>query len=113
MSSSTYFQNVPYSLALRLVRICSDKSDLEKRLVELKDMLKSRNYNTNIVNAAISKAKNLERKEVLKKVVKQKNERPVLAITYHPKLPSVSAIIKKHYRTMTKDPNTKKVFPAP
>ena len=110
---SHIFKNVPYSLALRLVRICSDKSDLEKRLEELKNMLKSRNFNTNIINAAITKAKNLERKEVLKKVVKHKNERTVLAITYHPKVPSISTIIKKHWRTMSKDPKAKEIFPQP
>ena len=84
-----------------------------KRLDELKEMLKSRKYNANIINSAITKAKNLERKEVLKKVIKRKNERTVLAVTYHPKLPSISAIIKKHYRTMTKDPSAKKMFPLP
>jgi peptide-methionine (R)-S-oxide reductase len=110
---SHIFKNVPYSLALRLVRICSEKADLERRLSELKDMLKSRKYNTNIINAAITKAKNLERKEVLKKVEKHKNERVVLALTYHPKLPSISSIIKKHYRTMIKDQTTKKIFPLP
>ena len=107
------FKNVPYSLALRLVRICNKKSDLDRRLEELKEMLKSRGYNTNIIIAAITKAKNLERKEVLKKVIKHKNDRTVLAVTYHPKLPSISAIIKKHYRTMAKDPNTKKILPKP
>ena len=71
------------------------KSDIEKRLGELKEMLKSRNYNTNIINAAVTKAKNLERKEVLKRVIKRKNDQTVLAVTYHPKLPSISAIIKK------------------
>ena len=36
--------NIPYSLALRLVRICSTKMALDKRLAELKDMLLSRGY---------------------------------------------------------------------
>jgi hypothetical protein len=36
--------NIPYSLALRLVKICSTKTALDKRLAELKDMLLSRDY---------------------------------------------------------------------
>ncbi len=43
------FKSVPYSLAMRLVRICSDKNDLKKRFTELEEMLRSRQYNKNIV----------------------------------------------------------------
>ena len=35
------FHNVPYSLALRLMRICSQKEDLVKRFEELSTMLKN------------------------------------------------------------------------
>jgi hypothetical protein len=83
------FTNVLYSLALRIVRICSSKETLDKRLSELEVMLTSRKYNKNVIKAAIVKAKSVPRKEALKKVMKTKNERPVLAITYNPKLPSV------------------------
>ena len=55
------FENVPYSLALRLVRICSRKEDLESRFEELKVMLLSRKYNKNIVEAAIVKASKIDR----------------------------------------------------
>jgi hypothetical protein len=95
------------------VRICSSKDTLDKRLVELEKMLISRRYNKNVLKAAISKAKTVPRAEVLKKVTKTKNERPVLAITYNPKLPSISKIVQKHWNTMAKDPNAKKCFPKP
>ena len=45
-------QNIPYSLALRIVRICSDEKSRDARLNELKQMLLSRNYSKNIINAA-------------------------------------------------------------
>ena len=62
------FKNVPYSLALRLIRICSNKETLGRRLSELREILLTRNYNKNVVNAAIEKASKLNRTEVLKKV---------------------------------------------
>ena len=68
-------------------------------------MLMSRKYNKNIVKAAIEKAKEIPRSVALNKVTKSRNERPVLAITYNPKLPSVSKIVQKHWKTMVKDPN--------
>jgi peptide-methionine (R)-S-oxide reductase len=110
---SHIFKSIPYSLALRLVRICSTKELLNKRLDEFKIMLLSINYNKNIINTAISKAKTIDRSEILKRRQHTKNDRVVMAITFNPKLPSVSKIIKKHWITITHDPLMKKVFPKP
>jgi hypothetical protein len=100
---------VPYSLALRLVRICSEKQDLHKRFKELEAMLISRQYKKNIVKEAIEKASKLDRLEVIKKVERKSTDRVVLAVTSHPKLPSLSKIIKKHWRTMIKTQLQKKL----
>jgi hypothetical protein len=110
---SHIFKNIPFSLALRLVRICSEKEDLKKRLDELKIMLLSRKYNKGIINTAIKKALELDRTEALKKVSKKPNERVICALTFNPKLPSVSNIIHKHWKTMTTDKNMLEVFPKP
>ena len=107
------FKNVPYSLALRILRICSTRESLEKRLGELKRMLLSRDYNKRIVKNAIDAVGALDRNKILQKVVKKSNERIVLALTYHPKLPSVPQILKKHSRTLTKDNKMLKIFPTP
>ena len=55
------FTNIPYSLALRLVRICSTKEILSQRLEELSKMLLSRCYNKNVIKAAVDKASKLDR----------------------------------------------------
>ena len=78
------FSNIPFSLALRLVRICSTKELLTQRLNELAEMFLSRNYNKNIVKAAILKASKLDRSEAIKKVIKEQTDRVILAVRYHP-----------------------------
>ena len=108
---SHIFNNIPYSLALRLVRICSTNETLNLRFKELETMLLSRNYNKNVISAAIERASLLDRREVLKKVTKTESKRVIMVLRYHPKLVSVSNIIKKHYTTMIKDPILKKIFP--
>ena len=40
-------KSIPYSLAYRLIRICSEPDVLTKRLAELKDLLLSRDYRPN------------------------------------------------------------------
>ena len=105
--------NIPFSLALRIVRICSTIVAREKRFSELKEMLLSREYSAGIINAAIERARNIQRSEALKTVFRPKTtDRPVLSIQYHPMLPSISKIIQKHYRTMTLDPHMKEIFPS-
>ena len=108
---SHIFNNIPYSLALRLVRISSTKESLTKRLCELEAMLLSRSYNKNVVKSSLGKAKNLDRLEVFKKVTQTETKRVIMVLRDHPKLISVSSIIKKHWTAMIKDPVLKNIFP--
>ena len=107
--------NIPFSLALRIVRICTDMSERDMRLQELKDLLLAMNYKNNLINAAIEKAVKIPRAEAIKKVIRKKDpDRVVFSIMYDPRLPSISHILQKHYRTMVaSDPKLKEIFPKP
>ena len=62
----------------------------------------------------IKKARQVKRTEALKKVVKeQKSRRPVFVISYDPRLPSITKIVGRHWRTMKQDPYLAEVFPLP
>ena len=78
-------------------------------------MLVARDYKLNIVNECIRKARAVPRKEALKDVIKEVgNPRPVFVVLYDPRMPSVSSIVTKHWRTMVNtDPYLREVFPAP
>ena len=106
-------KNIPYNLAYRILRICSDKENVMKRLGELKNLLITREYREQSVVDAISRVLKISRAEAIKKVEKQKNERPVFILTFNPALPSVSHSLQKHWRVMISDPYLKKVFPKP
>ena len=108
-------KNIPFSLAYRIIRICSEPTTRDLRLEELKDLLLARDYKPGIVTAAINRAKNISRIDALRKVVKNEieNVRPILVVPYDPRLPGIPAIVKKHWRTMTLDPHLKEIFPLP
>ena len=55
-------------LAYLLVRICSSQENLKIRFKQLRETLQSRGYRPKVVDAAIEKARTLDRKEALKKV---------------------------------------------
>ena len=106
-------QNIPYNLCYRLLRICSNNETLERRLAELKELLVSRSYRPKSIDDAINKVMKIPREEALKKVERKENERPVFIISYNPALPSLTQILKRHWKVMSKDPYLKKVFPEP
>ena len=60
---------------------------------ELREMLLNRKYNKNIVDAGLKKAKEMDRLEALKRVVKEGNDRVVLAVKYHPLYQVFQAVI--------------------
>ena len=110
---STVCENIPYSLALRIVRICSKPETRDQRLEELKQLLLNRSYKLNIINAAIAKAKNVPRDEALKRVIRPPTNRPVFPVTHHPALPSIPKIVSKHFRTMIQNPHMADTFKNP
>ena len=71
------------------------------RLEELKEMLLARDYKLNIINECIRKARAMPRTEALKDVEKEIGPpRPVFVVLYDPRMPSISGIVKKHWRSM-------------
>ena len=108
-------ENIPLSLAIRILRICSETHTRELRYSELKNMLLERNYPEGIVDAALNKARQIPRSVALRKVVRNSplSRRPIFVVSWDPRLPSVSAITNKHWRTMTQDPLMKEIFSEP
>ena len=107
-------KNIPYSLAYILLRICSDAEMFQKRLEELRRDLLSRNYKPRIVDDAFKRVSQIERNEALKRVSKTKSEDTMLVTTYHPQLPPVSKIVKKHWKVMVDEsPRLKRCFKKP
>ena len=100
---------------MRINRICSKPEIRESRFNELKQMLLDRNYSKGMIDSAIQRARSISRPEALKVVVRPKTTRkPVCVVTWDSRLPSFSAISKRHWWTMTTtEPFLKEVFPQP
>ena len=88
------FKSIPFSLAMRIVRICSETQARDNRLQELKEMLLSRGYTPGILDAAIAKARAIPRQKALKRVTRHTgNQRPKFVVSYGPRLPPIPPII--------------------
>ena len=91
--------NIPNSLAYRIVRICSKPELWDVQFTIVKDFLLSRDYNSSIVDSAIVRAKAIPREVALKQVEKkEKPDRVIMSISFNPQLSCISSIIQKHWR---------------
>jgi peptide-methionine (R)-S-oxide reductase len=105
-------KNIPYSLAYRIRRICSEEAAFEVRLQELKEMLVLRDYKPNIIDEAISRVKKIPRQEAIQKVIYSQPscEKVNFAIHFDPRLPKISSIVNKHFGLMKQDSLCAKIF---
>jgi hypothetical protein len=104
-------KNIPYSLALRVRRICSQENTFDKRSKELEKHLNARNYNKHLVQDAIQRAKTTNRETLLNyKEVTPKDKIPFV-LTYHPELPDIRGILDKHWSTIESSKRLSKIFP--
>ena len=60
--------NIPFSLAYRLKRICSQEESFIKRLKQLKDWLLECKYKEKVIESAFTRVRKLTRQETLKKL---------------------------------------------
>lgn len=106
-------RNIPYSQALRLRRICSDDNAFEVRCNELAKQFVGRGYRSGEVKRSIEKASHISRADALSYTTKTRSQRVPLVTSFHPDLPPLQAIIKKHWPIIESQSRFKKVFPVP
>ena len=108
--------NIPYSLAFRVKRNCSDPTKYSIRMEELRVRLLERGYKPRCIDNAFRKVDGLDRDQILERVVKvERNKKRVRAMfTYDRRLPQLSSIFNKHWKTMTEeDIRLKSIFKEP
>ena len=102
---------IPYSLALRLRRICSTDQSFKTRTSELISYLLKRGYSLNFLKKQINRAADIPRHVALQPKPKTSTNRIPFTLTYNPTLPSISSIIKKHFNILHSSNRCKEVFP--
>ncbi|KAK3756747.1 hypothetical protein RRG08_018469 [Elysia crispata] len=107
-------RSIPYSLAFRLVRICSSEPALTRRLNDLKHHLKKRGFPPKHTQAAINKALEAPRSKALQRKDRSLSEsqRIPLVLTYNPALPNIPSILKKYFPILQTSDRCKKAIPT-
>ena len=95
-------KSIPFSLALRIRRICSTTEKFQERTNELLEFLCKRVHRRQYVQSQINKAFQIPRLDTLFYKSKTRNtDRPVFVTTYNSSLSSLNIVIKKYYPILT------------
>jgi hypothetical protein len=116
--------NIVYSMAFRMLRICSDEDSFEARLSELKNnFLIPRGYTPKLIDGQFERIRKLpgntfeeKRFYSLEKQVRENRhkDRIIVPIDYNPHMAKPADVLRKHYNAMIRKNETlKEVFPAP
>ena len=88
--------SIPFGLALRLRRSCSNPDNYKLRTNELIDYLANRGYDKTFLKTQIQRASDILRNDALTNKPKTQTETTPFVITYNPALPNLAHIIHKH-----------------
>ena len=93
--------NIAYSQALRLRRICSEEEDYDIHINLLKEALIKRGYEENKIQPKIDLCKKMNRDTLLAIVetsqpLEEQTDTIFFSTTYHPGLPDIKQIVTKH-----------------
>ena len=92
--------NIPYGQALRVKRICSEETDLQEALDELKKKFQMRGYNNVLVEQQFQRIHQIERRTLLQYKNRQDNMKLKCITTYNKNLPNIKSLIDKNWSTL-------------
>ena len=90
------FKAIPFGVATRLQRNCSEQVFLAKRTTEYKGYLVNQGYPSELVDDQFRKASTILRSDLLRTSARPKTKLFPFVTTFNPNLPDVCPIIRKH-----------------
>ena len=105
------FKAIPFGVASRLRRNCSEDAFLTKRLEEYKGYLVDQGYPKDLVSNGFSKAAKIPRTDLLKPKAKDSKKIFPFVLTFNPNLPSINRVISKHFHLLQSSPKLNELFP--
>ena len=88
-------RSIPFAQAMRLRRICSKSCYFEKRAGELVKFLIERGYRKAYVEGQVDKVRRMSRAQVLSNNNQPRSTKTPFVVTYHPRLPDISKILRE------------------
>ena len=108
--------NLPYSLALRIRRICSSTDDFKRHCKELTVRLRRRGYKLGLIKDGLRKARALSREDLLYNQQQQQSQiknRIIFSTMYNPRIPHLHQKLVELQPILHASERCKKIFDKP
>ena len=105
------FKAIPFGVATRLKRNCSEEIFLAERTAEYRGYLVNQGCPSKLVSDQFSKASAIPRNDLLRTRGKERKKLFQFVITFNLNLPNVGSIIRKHLFILQSNPKLKELFP--
>ena len=105
-------ENLPYSLTLRLRRICSNDTTFKHRCAELREFFIAKGYKPVLVDRQIARG-NIDRNVALEPRSQERDKRTPFVLDYHPAMANAGRILYKHFPVVTSSDRLRKAIPPP
>ena len=115
-SSHPYHQkaSLPYGLALRIKRICSNQGDFKRHCEKLIIHLRKRGFKLGLIKEGIRKASQMKREDLLTPKEKSPtDERMIFSTTFNPMVPDLREKIHNLHHILHSTEKCKKLYPHP
>ena len=115
-SSHPYHQkaSLPYGLALRIKRICSNTEDFKRHCQTLVIHLRKRGFKLGLIKEAIRKAAQIDRNELLhSKTDRQADNKMIFTTTYNPMIPNLRKKIHDLHPILHSSQKCQELYPQP
>ena len=116
-SSHPYHQkaSLPYGLALRIKRICSNQGDFRLHCQKLVGLLRRRGFKLGLIKEGIRKAAAVDRAELLRERTEgeEKEDRMIFATTYNPMIAHLKDKVTNLHHILHSTEKCKELFPKP
>ena len=105
------FKGIVTGMGRRLRMICSEDTDLEKRINEYTQYLVNSGWDRKVAYKGLKKGAAVDRKKILAGKIKTKNNKLAWITKYDPRMPSKSRIIRKNLNILYSNPMNRVWFP--
>ena len=106
-------QSIPFSMALRLRRICSTDEFFNTRSDALTSHLIKRGYKYRFIKDEIDKVRQIPRSRALETSTKKEPNRIPFVVTFNPALPNIRKVISSNLNILRSSQRCQAAFPSP
>jgi hypothetical protein len=103
--------NIPYGQYLRAKKICSNTTEANDTILDVREKFKKRGYPKEVLDEQLKKTESITREELLTEKTKKAGTKIPFTVTFNKTLPDIRQTIDKNWHLLLTNPVIAQTFP--